>query len=331
MGDNRSSSDEKSKMSVEEIKSLMVEGKLPEECISEKNVLTLLSYEVERMRIIGSEQIQTGEFCDLSIIIYCIDILVRRCHGGGEVVNKWDRELAKIKGSLREIDRNSEEVASEFIKKMFETLGPQMRADEEQLRKSAKKFEKLLEEAEKRRRHNKLRFTVKKHVVAFMIACVLMLPVALIAFNTNVFGDIADFTQDMFQSIRGNEVREDDRVRIGLDTGVYSSIEEFEVSRGVNLMVPRWLPRDLEIENITHTEAGLNITYTDGVTILRIDFNKNMPFNIGDTAIYEYKGIMFYLFRDVRMILWEHNGDFYHFDFGFDISEYAHSVIENIK
>ena len=327
--------EEKRKISINELKSLMIGGKLPEEYVNEENILALLVYEIERMRVVSLEydtkQMQKSELCDLSIIIYCIDVLVRKYSGGGNVVNKWEIELSKIKESLQNIDRNSEEAASEFIKRMFEALKPQMSADEKLLRKSAEKFGNLLKESEKRERQRKVRLTLRKHVVAFMIACVFMLPVALIALNTNLFGDIADFTRGMFQSIRGNEVYENDMARAGFDAGVYSSIGEFEAARGVNLMVPRWLPRGLEVDELEYFNGMLRIRHTDEIALLLVNFNTNIPLDIGDAKIYEHNGIMFYVFEDSNVIWWEYNGDFYHFDFGFDITEHVYSVIENIK
>ena len=336
MYDNPNNDDEKRKLSGEELKSLMFDGKLSEGYISEENILTLLGYEIERMRIVSleysAEQMKNSNLYDLDLIIYCTDILVRRYRNSDEFssVNEWDNLLARARNRMQDIDKNSEETAKEFVMKMFEALEPRMRADEEQLKRSAEKFEKLLEESERKRRQLKLIFTLRKHVIAFMIACAIMLPIALIAFNTNLFGNIADFTREMFQNTKNNEAREDDMARVGFDTGIYSSIEEFEAAHDVSLMVPRWLPGDLEVENIVCLKERLEITYNYGLALVRIDFNTNIPNTYG-AEIHENNGSRFYIFKDANILRWEYDGNLYNLSFVFDIGEYVIRIIENIK
>ena len=181
-----------------ELKSLMVNGKLPEEYITEENVLALLDYETKQLRFVmleyGTEQIQNNEFYDLSAIIYCTDTLVRRYRNDdNNMVNKWDSVLMKARESLSDISRNSEAAASEFIIKMFETLGTKVE-DKERLHSSVEKFVDILGQAEnmkelplflqKEIKRRKIRFALKRHLTALLIAAVIVLPITIITFIT---------------------------------------------------------------------------------------------------------------------------------------------------
>ena len=116
----------------------------------------------------------------------------------------------------------------------------------------------------------------------------------------------------------------------------YKTIEEFEKTENIDIMVPMWLPGDMEIKIISYDyeyeKTQIDIDYGDNMASLTIKLNSNIN-NTVDSKIYVFNDINFYVFRgkDLNLIWWEYDGDFYSLTCGFDVGGYAEKIIENIK
>jgi hypothetical protein len=174
----------------------------------------------------------------------------------------------------------------------------------------------------------------KRAIVVCVILAVILPVFAITAFNNNFFGNVRYYTQMMFSGILGKNVQQDNVNRWASDAKEYKNIEEFELAENIKLLIPSWLPGDLEIKNIRYSydnneETTINIKYHNEKTLLTIKFNT--LYTIDEAEIYENNGVIFYLFKDSDMICWEYGGNFYTLDCGFDINEYAEEIIKNIK
>jgi len=309
-----------------ELRSLMVDRQLPAEYVTKDNLTVLLEYE--------RDQMQKAKYYDASIMVYCMDALVRNYYfEDRELVMLWGRAFANMKKTVRRISADIEEKPSAvgLIMKMIESV--ESAGNEEGLQASAGRFLELTKEADaqsenrlpiKARRSRKplSLATMSRHIHAFVIAVLIAAPVAFIAFNTDIIENIAFF-------FRGEEYGE----VIMVDIRTYDSIEEFEEAHNISFLLPTWLPQSLETEMVKYGDGSLDISYVgtnDNVARLMIEFSADMPATYG-AEVHKHNGIVFYIFQEVSTIWWEYEGNFYDIIFGFDISEYVVKIMECIK
>jgi len=87
---------EQNRLTGEELKKLIVNGKLPDEYISEDNVNALIDYEFELM--------EDDEYYDTSIIGYCADLMAEKYSDGNYEKRKretWKKIQAQIKPQVK--------------------------------------------------------------------------------------------------------------------------------------------------------------------------------------------------------------------------------------
>jgi len=314
-------------MTGEELRTLMVDGRLPEAYISEENLVTLRAYEREEMA--------KADYYDMSVIIYCDNLLVRRYNvNDKELVKWWSGVVTNIKNTTRNMidaEMQSSEVigfATEIAAKLRsmsndeelrKVLAQARQEFEEGDAKACAKQELLrLSSTSKERTHLKWTKMLSTHLSAIMIAVVISVPFALAIFNLD--GIIYFFSGSEEQHI----------TQVKVDARTYSSVEEFEIMHDIRLLVPTWLPGDLEVTRVEYGDGSLDILYTNDEAVLIIELNAGIPDTYG-AEVHERNGIVFYIFAYGDVIGWVYDGNFYNFIFGFDISEYAVRIIENIK
>lgn len=165
-------------------------------------------------------------------------------------------------------------------------------------------------------------------IIVIMIFSIQIVSVA--AFKFSFF----DWSKDMFLSLTGIETNQDDISHSASNSKNYKTLEEFELAENIDITMPTWLPNDIKIESISYSydyeKKQVYIFYYDTMTSLLIKLNSNIP-NTNNAKIYEHNNIIFYLFEEANVLLWEYNGNFYNLTCGFNIIEYAEKIIENIK
>ena len=165
-------------------------------------------------------------------------------------------------------------------------------------------------------------------------ACVALLfsvqVISVAAFGVNFFG----LSKDMFMALIGAEERQGDISHMASHSREYKTVEEFEKSENIKIVVPTWLPGGIGIESISYLyeyeETLIDIFYTDNINSLSIRLNTPLPDTKG-AEVHENDGIIYYLFEEANTIIWAHNGNFYNLTCGFAIDEHAERIIENIK
>jgi len=305
-------------MSGEELRELMLGGQLPPEYATEENVRILLGYEREQMAKV--------EYYDMSVMIYCMNALIKRHQTDKELIKWWNEAVGNMQGTLRRTDKTPEETANAmaFIAKLTAQT-----ENSDQLKEACEDFAKMLRENNvpneelplpvKVRKRAKRLAVLSRHLSAIMIAVIISVPVALIAFHTDVIENIVFFFRDE---------KYIDTVK--MDVSVYDSLEEFEAARDISFLLPTWLPQDLEVMRVAYSEGSLRVLYSEDMAQLRINFGANMPDTYGE-EIHKHDGIAFHISQEISTIWWEYGRDFYRLSFEFDISEYAVRIVENIK
>jgi cytochrome c-type biogenesis protein CcmE len=263
------------------------------------------------------------EYYDMSVMIYCMNALIKRHQTDKELISWWNDAIGNMQSTMRKMDRTPEETANAlaFIAKLTEQAENNENLKEvcenfvEKLREDSIDTEMLPPQTKERKRLNRLSL-VSRHISAIVIAIVIAVPVVLLITN---FDDIIEFFSG-----------EERITYIEVDAVVYSSIEEFEESHNVTLLVPTWLPRGLAVVELEYSELGVDITYTDSVAQLTIEFDTIIP-NTDGAESYERNGIVFYISQEASVIWWEYGENFYRLNFEFDISEYVSTIIKSIK
>lgn len=301
------------RVSGEELKSLMAAGQLPQEYISEENLNILLSYE--------HEQMSKSKFYDTSIITYCTNLLVTN-YGDEESRTWWQGAFKNIQKVMLSIDKSHQQARSAILNEIMASRREQDLKDLKEF--SAKFVQQLQKEFEissvssvaKEKKSRKTFPVLSKHVAAFMFAVILALPIALIAFYTDIFGSDV---QNENITITTNIVR------------VYGSVEEFEAANNISLLLPAWLLDSLEIDVIDYFGGQLIIDYLDSESSLLIELNKSVP-NTDGILTHKNNDIIFYIsICEYNMIFWSDGSNWYSFNMGVDINEYVLKVIENAQ
>ena len=169
-------------------------------------------------------------------------------------------------------------------------------------------------------------------ISAVCIVFVLSVQFISVAAGLNFF----DWSKNTFMFLLGIEIQQNNIALTASWSRQYETIKEFEAAENIKILVPAWLPKNLEINFLTFSynqsteENRISILYNDETTFLIIKLNMNIP-NTEDAEIYEYNNILFYVLKNSNVILWEYDGNFYNLSLGFDIGEYAEKIIENIK
>jgi len=304
-----------------ELRLLMIDGRLPAEYATEENMRILLEYERSQMAKV--------EYYDMSVMIYCMNALIKRHQTDKELVSWWNDAIGNMQSTMRKMDRTPEETANAlaFIAKLTEQAENNENLKEvcenfvEKLREDSIDTEMLPPQTKERKRLNRLT-TLSRHISAVVIAISIAVPVVLLITN---FDDIVEF-------FTGSEIREE-IIHENLETKIYHSIETFELVNNVSLLVPTWLPQDLEVVRVVYFDERLDILYPDDMVQLIVAFNTTMPSDTENAEIYEHNGIVFYIFNfnDSGEIRWEHSGSFYSLSFEFNINEYVSAIIKSIK
>ena len=309
------------KFSGEELRSFMVDGRLPQQYVSEENFMSLLNYE--------REQMMKNEFYDVSVIIYCTNMIISIYRSDdAELVSWWSESFDNIKENTQRVIAVRQKMKDvELFSDLKEKVSERMIVDEERLIESTKiLFQKIAEDMQMKeeiKRRRKMT-ALSRHLTAIMVAIVIALPIAIIAFQT-------DILNDLWARITSGETPKENITYIEFEPRIYSSIEEFEATNNIRLLRPTWMPYGLEIEEIEYLEGRLNVHYRDASLI--IEFDSAIPPDTDGAEIYEGNGVMFYIFKDISIILWAYDGAFYRFIFNyeFDFSEYIFMIIENIN
>ena len=197
-----------------------------------------------------------------------------------------------------------------------------------------------LTEDEIKRRVNsitKKRYNPKKRQLRFIyvaaIIVVMVFSVQIISFTAFSF-DLFDWTKNTFLTLIGVEVKQDDISSISSHSRDYKTIDELELVENLDIIMPDWLPGNIEIKFISYDynfeEKQVDIYYNDDITLLIIKLDNPLPETDG-TKIYENNNILYYIFTEANLILWEYDENFYNLNCGFDVTEYAEKIIKNIK
>jgi len=199
---------------------------------------------------------------------------------------------------------------------------------EQRKRETFKKIKSQIKARDKIKRP--LSFKIIRIAAVFIAVLVSVQIISITVFSFNFF----DWTKNTFLTLIGVEVNQDDISSLSSHSREYKTIEEFESVENIDIIVPTWLPGDIGIKFVSYAydfeEKEVAIHYNDDITLLVIKLNSPIPITDG-TEIYENNNILFYIFTEANLILWEHDGNFYNLNCGFDISEYAEKIIENIK
>ena len=234
--------------------------------------------------------------------------------------------VAKLKQEMREIEAQGEMRDTKRISEIIDELNIIAPPIEDIENENNSEPEPVYKPKKKRR----------SRLLKIFAACVILIitvpTITITSLNTNLWSETFAFTRRLWITLTGGGIIQDNAQRIGVGTRVYRTVEEFEAAQGVRILVPAWLPGDIEIESIHYyVERGeISLFYSDEISWLRIDLNTAIPDTDG-AEIYKSNGIVFYLFKDLNIILWEYEGNFYNLTLGFCVSGYAERIIENIK
>jgi len=241
-----------------------------------------------------------------------------------EKINNLKLELHELEmqGDMCDTDRIDE------IIKELNILDPLPEKEEDE---KENKISQAVIKIKKKRRFILLKVA---SIIGVVLLCIQVLGVT--AFHRNFFDDAINWSQDMYYSLIGKNMQEDDKKVEASGAKQYNSVEEFEKAENIKILTPEYMPNNIKIESVVYfydfEEKNINIVYDDNMTSLIVKLNERFPDinNIDNAYFYEKGGIIFYVFKYANMILWEYENNFYNFNFGFDIDEYE-KIIKSIK
>ena len=236
------------------------------------------------------------EYYDMSVVQYCNDLLNKN-YTDENYEKQKNETLKKIKAQIQSMDKI--ENSKNFI-------------------------------TTKRRMPTKKRFRFLYIAISIVVMIFCVQVVSITAFSFNLF----DWTKEQFLTLLGIEERRDDTSYLASHSRRYNTVEELEKAENIDIVVPTWLPSNIEIKKISYSfdygKKQIDISYNDNLTGLSIKLDSQIPDTNG-TRIYENNNALYYIFIESNVILWEYDGNFYNLACGFDVVEYAEKIIENIK
>lgn len=306
----------RNRLSGEQLKALMVDRELPDEYINKDNLTALLNY--ERMQLAWNLNLY-----DMSVMIYCTNLLIRYYCEDEERLNRWNEALENIRVTMRSIDESVKEAQVKFFLELFALNFPEKMNDEQFVQGETEKFRVLLEtglpakEAEEAQ-HNptsteteEVVFEIpaaterlseresqpptpkKKHrakILKISAVCVVVLLSLQIISSATMGVNFFYLTRNTFFVLIGGGVQQGDVGFVGFRSREYNTIEEFEAAEDIRILVPTWLPNDSEIIFITYSymygkSGRIDIEYDDGITFLTIELNAIIP-DISSVKLY---------------------------------------------
>ena len=228
-----------------------------------------------------------------------------------------DNEIKKSNGM-------DSDMISECVDSILELKEVKIELTEDEIKKRANSITK------KHRVQKKRRFLFR-HVAAIIIGVIFSAQfISITTFSFDLFG----WTKDKFLALIGIEEQQENISFLSSEAKKYATIDELEKVENIDIIIPDWLPGNIKIIFISYSydyeEKQIGIIYDDYITTLSIRLNSPFP-NTDNPKIYENNNNLFYIFEKSNVIAWEYSGDFYTLTCGFDISEYAYEIIENIK
>jgi len=225
---------------------------------------------------------------------------------------------------IKKSDEMDTDIIDECVDWILELKGIQAKLSEEEIKRRVSSITQKHYGKKKRR----FRFMYVAASIIVMIFSVQV--VSITAFGVNLF----DWTKEQFLTLLGAEERQDDTSYLASHSRRYNTVEELEKAENIDIVVPTWLPGDMEIKSINYYydfgEKQVVLYYTDNLTGLSIKLDYPIPDTSG-TYIYENNNNLYYIFTESNVILWEYDGNFYNLTCGFDVVEYIENIVENIK
>ena len=229
-----------------------------------------------------------------------------------------------IDNEIKKSDGINSDIIDECVDWILELKGVKIELSEDEIKRRVNFITKKYYSPKKK----KLRFVYVATIIVFMIFCIQIVSITAFSF------DFFDWTKDSFLTLIGIEDRKDDKSFLSSGAKEYKTVEELEKAENIDIIVPYWLPGDIEMKFIIYsfeyTKKQVDIIYDDTITTLSIRLNSMLP-NIDDAEVYENNNIIFYIIPDENIMTWEYDGNFYNFTCGFDVTEYVEEIIKNIK
>jgi len=239
-----------------------------------------------------------------------------------------DYEFERMGDSNKYYDMSVVEYCNDLLCKNY------VNADYE--KQKSETFEKIKAQIKSKNKTEKRHIPSAKHFrFLYAAASIVIMIFSVQLVSITAFGfDLFDWSKNTVKTFVGIEVRQEDTMYEADGSKEYNSVEELEKDKNIDIMIPTWLPNDIEIETIKYSyqfkERRIEISYNDNLTSLSVILNSALG-DVNSIKTYENNNISFYLFENQYLILWEYNGKFYSLNCGFEIDEYAEKIIENIK
>ena len=247
-----------------------------------------------------------------------------------ELLKKYstDELIKHLKGimdsEIKKSDKMDADLIDECVDWVLELRGIKVELTEEEVKRRVKS----ILEKHHAKKQRKFRFPRVAAIVA--AAAISIQIVAVAAFDVNPIY----WVKEQFLALVGKEVLEDNMSYLSSHTRQYKTVEELESAENIDIMIPTWLPGDIEIESMDYAydyaTKRIDIDYTDRLTALSIRLDCPM-FSTDGAEVYESNNIVYYVFSEANIIYWEHDGNFYNLTCGFDISDCIEKIIDNVK
>ena len=225
---------------------------------------------------------------------------------------------------IKKSDEMDTDIIDECVDWILELKGIQVKLSEEEIKRRVRSII-AKQNIPKKRKFRFLYIAASIIVIIFSVQAI-----SITAFSFNFF----DWTKEQFLTLLGIEEYRDDTSYLASHSRRYNTVEELEKAENIDIVVPTWLPGDIEIKDISYIyefdERQVVVAYTDNLTGLSIKFD-SLIYNTRGTKIYEKNNVLYYIFTEANVILWEYGGNFYNLTCGFDVVECAEKIIENIK
>ncbi|GHV14075.1 hypothetical protein FACS1894219_09680 [Clostridia bacterium] len=216
------------------------------------------------------------------------------------------REIRKLTDELHELEKEGEMCDTKRILEIIDELNiidPKDTVQED----ISKTYEKTIVVKAK----PKFKQFIKV-AAAIAVAMLSVQVVSVIAFNMNFFGNVFEWTKDMFLTLSGAEVSEGNLDTGAFGTREYTSIDELKETEGVDIVIPHHAEVDRAVYSYDSNFHGIFLFFSDDSSLV-VTLNEALESENDDALHYQNNGIKFIIYEVTKQILWFYGDDSYSF------------------
>ena len=244
-------------------------------------------------------------------------------------VENYKKEIEELEKSGTEEDL----LKIAFLKEELSIIDPPLDDEEEESSEEHDFIKSYLREKQLRKRNVIRRIRTVRVMTAITIIVIIIQIISMASvssFDKSFFGSVYNWAKEIFVSStdKNSDTSADDNIK------EYNTIEEFIEKEKIKIVAPRYVPGNEEICKVEYhklSPAAIHVFYNgDTFLTIKLDAPLSNLDKYNDMEEYSYNDTNYYISKELKTIIWEHDKSQYTFRDFFEIDDYK-EIIKSIK